>query len=38
VLAQPEIVPGRAVPTARLEALGSLVSVAASSDFEELER
>jgi c-di-GMP phosphodiesterase len=38
VLAEPEIVPGRAVPTARLEALGSLVSLTAGADFEELER
>jgi EAL and modified HD-GYP domain-containing signal transduction protein len=38
VLAEPEIVPGRAVPTARLEALGSLVSLSAGADFEELER
>jgi c-di-GMP phosphodiesterase len=38
VLAEPEIVPGRAVPTAKLEALGSLVGVAASSDFDELEQ
>src|SRR5215218_564518 len=38
VLAGPEIVPGRAVPTAQLEALGSLVGVAATSDFDELER
>jgi c-di-GMP phosphodiesterase len=38
VLAEPEIVPGRAVPTAQLEALGSLVGVAASSDFDELEQ
>jgi c-di-GMP phosphodiesterase len=38
VLAEPEIVPGRAVPTAKLEALGSLVGVTASSDFDELEQ
>src|SRR5215210_5492498 len=38
VLAEPEIVPGRAVPTAKLEALGSLVGVTASTDFEELEQ
>jgi c-di-GMP phosphodiesterase len=38
VLAEPEIVPGRAVPTAKLEALGSLVGVAASNDFDELEQ
>jgi c-di-GMP phosphodiesterase len=38
VLAEPEIVPGRAVPTAQLEALGSLVGLAAGADFDELER
>ena len=38
VLAEPEIVPGRAVPTARLEALGSVVNLPAGTDFEELER
>jgi EAL and modified HD-GYP domain-containing signal transduction protein len=38
VLAEPEIVPGRAVPTARLEALGSLVNLSAGADFDELER
>jgi c-di-GMP phosphodiesterase len=38
VLAEPEIVPGRAAPTAGVEALGTLVSLAAAAEFEELER
>ncbi|MEN3281980.1 MAG: hypothetical protein V7607_3120, partial [Solirubrobacteraceae bacterium] len=38
ILAAPEIVPGRAVPTARVEALGSIVSLSAGADFDELER
>jgi EAL and modified HD-GYP domain-containing signal transduction protein len=37
-LAEPEIVPGRAVPTKGLEALGSLADIRASVEFEDLER
>ena len=37
-LAEPEIVPGRAVPTQGLEALGSLADLQASVEFEDLER
>jgi c-di-GMP phosphodiesterase len=37
-LAEPEIVPGRAVPTRGLEALGSLADLQASVAFEDLER
>ena len=37
-LAEPEIVPGRAVPTQSLEALGSLADIQASVEFEDLER
>jgi len=36
-LAEPEIVPGRAVPTQSLEALGSLTDLASSVEFEDLE-
>jgi EAL and modified HD-GYP domain-containing signal transduction protein len=36
-LAEPEIVPGRAVPTRSLEALGSLADLQASVEFEDLE-
>jgi EAL and modified HD-GYP domain-containing signal transduction protein len=38
VLAEPEIVPGRAAPTHRLEALGSLSELAVTVEFEDLER
>jgi EAL and modified HD-GYP domain-containing signal transduction protein len=37
-LAEPEIVPGRAVPTQSLSALGSLAGVQSSVGFEDLER
>jgi EAL and modified HD-GYP domain-containing signal transduction protein len=37
-LAEPEIVPGRAVPTRSLEALGSLADISSSVEFEDLER
>ncbi|HZC29328.1 MAG TPA: HDOD domain-containing protein, partial [Gaiellaceae bacterium] len=37
-LAEPEIVPGRAVPTKGLEALASLADIQASVEFEDLER
>jgi EAL and modified HD-GYP domain-containing signal transduction protein len=37
-LAEPEIVPGRAVPTQSLDALGSLTDLQASVEFEDLER
>jgi EAL and modified HD-GYP domain-containing signal transduction protein len=37
-LAEPEIVPGRAVPTQGLDALGSLADLEASIEFEDLER
>jgi EAL and modified HD-GYP domain-containing signal transduction protein len=38
VLAEPEIVPGRAVPTHQIGALGSVSEIAASVEFEDLER
>ncbi|MEY2532304.1 MAG: hypothetical protein QOF29_214 [bacterium] len=38
VLAEPEIVPGRAAPTHQIGALGSVAELAASVEFEELER
>ena len=37
-LAAPEVVPGRAVPTQSIEALGSLADLQASVEFEDLER
>ena len=37
-LAEPEIVPGRAVPTQSLDALGSLADLQSSIEFEDLER
>jgi c-di-GMP phosphodiesterase len=37
-LAEPEIVPGRAVPTQGLEALGSLADLHSDVSFEDLER
>jgi EAL and modified HD-GYP domain-containing signal transduction protein len=37
-LAEPEIVPGRAVPTQGLEALGALADLHSGIEFEELER
>jgi EAL and modified HD-GYP domain-containing signal transduction protein len=37
-LAEPEIVPGRAVPTQSLAALGTLADVQSSVEFEDLER
>jgi c-di-GMP phosphodiesterase len=37
-LAEPEIVPGRAVPTQSLSALGTLADVQSSVEFEDLER
>ena len=37
-LAEPEIVPGRAVPTQSIEALGSLAELQSSVEFEDLER
>jgi EAL and modified HD-GYP domain-containing signal transduction protein len=37
-LAEPEIVPGRAVPTQGLDALGSLADLQGSIEFEDLER
>jgi EAL and modified HD-GYP domain-containing signal transduction protein len=37
-LAEPEIVPGRAVPTQSMSALGTLAGVQSSVEFEELER
>jgi c-di-GMP phosphodiesterase len=37
-LAEPEIVPGRAVPTQSLEALSSLAELQSSIEFEELEQ
>lgn len=37
-LAEPEIVPGRAVPTQGLSALGTLADVQSSTEFEDLER
>ncbi len=36
-LAEPEIVPGRAVPTHRLDALGSVAELHSSVEFEDLE-
>jgi len=37
-VAEPEIVPGRAVPTQSLSALGTLADVQSSVEFEDLER
>ena len=37
-LAEPEIVPGRAVPTQAIGALGSVADLASSVEFEDLER
>lgn len=37
-LAEPEVVPGRAVPTQSLAALGTLADVQSSVEFEDLER
>jgi EAL and modified HD-GYP domain-containing signal transduction protein len=37
-LAEPEIVPGRAVPTQSLSALGTLADVQSSVEFEDVER
>jgi len=37
-LAEPEIVPGRAVPTQSLDALGSLADLHSSIEFEDLEQ
>lgn len=37
-LAAPEVVPGRAVPTRSVEALGSLADLQASVEFEDVER
>jgi c-di-GMP phosphodiesterase len=37
-LAEPEIVPGRAVPTHRMESLGTVAELHSSVEFEELEQ
>lgn len=37
-VAEPEVVPGRAVPTQSLAALGTLADVSSSIEFEDLER